>query len=63
MLAILIQHIRWVDQGRNDRVREKFGSKRSIGERAEEDVLRWYRHLKKMSEKLREGACVRCGGD
>lgn len=37
------------DQIRNDCVRERCGSERSMNEITEEDVLKWSRHVERMS--------------
>ena len=43
--------VRWFDRVSNVRVREMCGNKKSVVERAEEGVLKWFGHMERMSEE------------
>ena len=46
-----IAGVRWFDRIRNERVREMCGGKRSLLERAEQGVLKWFGHVERMGEE------------
>ena len=46
-----ISGVRWYDRRRNEEVRESFGERISLEERADRSVLRWYGHRERMGEE------------
>jgi len=46
-----ITGVRWFDRVRNTRVREMCGNRRSLLERADQGVLKWFGHIERMEEE------------
>ena len=43
--------VRWLDRETNNRVRRICRNKRSLGERADQGVLKWFGHLERMIDE------------